>query len=86
MFAKGLNKTIKYFEETGSFEVKSGRRRKPIVLPPDVAKVLQDGTSSGVKTCRARKIIRFLDMSVRTVLKILCNTQHCYFYKTNHLQ
>lgn len=50
MSANGLKKLIKKFQDTGSFEVKSVRGRKPIATTTveDVATELQDKTSSGI--------------------------------------
>ena len=58
MFAKGLIKTIKKFEETGSFEVKSGRGRKLIssTSVEDVAIALHKETSNGVQTWQQREL------------------------------
>ncbi len=87
--AKGLKNMIQKFEETGSFEVKSGRGRKSIAstsVVEDVATALEEGTSSGVQTCSARGIARCLDMPASTVHKIIRNILHCYPYKITHVQ
>ncbi|NSX83577.1 hypothetical protein GOM44_04425 [Wolbachia endosymbiont of Atemnus politus] len=58
MTANGLRHMIKKFEDTGSFEVKSGRGRKaiPSTSVEDVATAVQDETSGNVQTCSAREL------------------------------
>ncbi|GBM61562.1 hypothetical protein AVEN_96160-1 [Araneus ventricosus] len=73
--AFGLKKMIDKFEESGSFDVKCGRRRKAIASTSaeDVATALQEASSTALGRCNARGISRTLDMPVSTVRKILRN-------------
>ena len=76
-------KIIQKFEEIGSFDVQSGRRRKRIdsTVTEEVATAMQEESNGGVKPCSARRIAQTLDRSVRTVHKILRKVLHCYPYK-----
>ena len=80
MMAKSLKKMFKMFDETGSFEVKSGKGRRavPSILVKNVTTALMEETTSGVQTCSARRIVRSLDLYVNTVFKKLCNILYCY--------
>ena len=55
IFAKDLRKMIKKFEETGSFEVESGRKWKSVASTSaeDVVTPLQEEKSSGEQTFSA---------------------------------
>lgn len=81
-------KKIKKFKETSSFEVKSGRGRKPIasVAVEVMATALKEMISSDMWSCSARGIARSLEMPVNTVHKILQNTLHCNTFKINNVQ
>ncbi|GBO11498.1 hypothetical protein AVEN_17466-1 [Araneus ventricosus] len=70
-----LKKMIDKFEESGSFDVKCGRRRKAIASTSveDEATALQEASSTALGTCSARLISRTLDIPVSTVCKILRN-------------
>lgn len=55
MSAKGLKNMIQTFNETGSFQLKSGSWNNSIASTSveDVTTVLEEGTSFGVHTCSA---------------------------------
>ncbi|GBN33925.1 hypothetical protein AVEN_142214-1 [Araneus ventricosus] len=82
MTAFGLRKIIDKFEESGSCEVKCGRWMKAIASTSveDVARALQEASSSALGTCSARGISRTLYtcLSARSVkfYKISCNAIH----------
>ncbi|GBN43391.1 hypothetical protein AVEN_138007-1 [Araneus ventricosus] len=88
MTAFGLKKMIDKFEESSSFDVKSGRGRNAIASTSvgHVATALQEASSSALGTCSARGISRTLDMPVSTVRKILRNILQCYPFKITHVQ
>ena len=52
----------------------------------DVAKALEEGTSSGMQTSSAHGLARCLDMPASTVHKIIRNILHCYPYKMINVQ
>ena len=81
----GLRKMIAKFEETGSFDVKRGRGRKPVsaAAVQDVATALQEQTSNDTGISSARGISRMLDMPISTMRKVLRNMLRCYPYKVN---
>ncbi|GBM96285.1 hypothetical protein AVEN_142047-1 [Araneus ventricosus] len=86
MTALGLKKMIDKFEESGSFGVKCGRRRKAIgsTSVEDVATALQEESSGALGTCSAWGISRTLDMPFSTIRKILRNILQCYPFKIKH--
>ncbi|GBN35162.1 hypothetical protein AVEN_243888-1 [Araneus ventricosus] len=88
MTALGLKKMIEKFEESGSFDVKCGRRRKAIASTSveDVATTLQEMSSSALLTCSVWGISRTLDMPASTFRKILRNIRQCYPFKITHVQ
>ncbi|KMQ82897.1 transposable element tc3 transposase [Lasius niger] len=79
---------IAKFEETGSFDVKPGRGRRPVsaAAVEDVATALQEQTSSDAGISSARGMSRMLDMPISTVRKVLRNILRCYPYKITHVQ
>ncbi|GFX93992.1 DUF4817 domain-containing protein [Trichonephila clavipes] len=86
--AQGLEKMIQKFEETGSFHVQSGRRRKRFnsTVVEDVSKAVQEESSGVLQPCSARGIVQTLERPVSTAHKILRNTLHWYPYKISHVQ
>ncbi|GBN03483.1 hypothetical protein AVEN_146126-1 [Araneus ventricosus] len=93
MSAFGLKKMIDKFEESGSFDVKCGRGRKPIASTSveDVATALQEASSNAFETCNARGISRTLEMSVSKEIcpsdPVICtvNGTHCKSLLQNQL-
>ena len=79
---------IQKFEETGSFDVQSGRGGKRIdsTVVEEMATAVQEESSGGMKSCRAQGIARTLERPVSTVHEILRNVLHCYQYKISHMQ
>lgn len=84
---RAMEAMIKKFEETGSFDVRRGRGRKPIpsASVEDVALSLEEGRNTQ-GTTSARGIARSLHMPLSTVLKILRSILKCYPYKITHVQ
>ncbi|GBN71875.1 hypothetical protein AVEN_243078-1 [Araneus ventricosus] len=87
MTAFSMKKMTDKFEESDFSDVKCGRGKKAIVSTSveDVAKALQEASSSVLGSCSARGISRTLDMPVSTVRKILRNILQCYPFKITHI-
>lgn len=81
--ANGLEKLIKKFEDTSSFEVKSGRWRKPVASTAieDMTTGSQQKTGSSMGSCIAREIAQLLHIFANTVHKILRKILHFYRFK-----
>lgn len=84
-----LRNMILRFEETGAFNVKPGRGRKPtpVQKAEEVATaVVQQGAASAHGSSSARAISRELDMPVTTVWRVMRNILKFYPYKIAHTQ
>lgn len=58
VFTNGPDKNIKKVDDTGTFELKSGRRKKPFNLTAieDVVTALQEKMNSGMVSCSAQEL------------------------------
>ena len=77
------------FEETGSFNVRPGRGRKPVsteAIENVALKVEEVKDSNMHASTSARRVAEELDMPLSTVLKILHNVLRYYPYKLQNVQ
>ena len=63
-----------------------GRKRYDSTVIEEVATVVQEELSGGVKPCCSRRFARTLYRPVSMVHKILRNILHCYPYKISHVK
>jgi hypothetical protein len=86
---KGLRKMVAKFEETGSFNIRSGRGRKSVsaeVVENVALRVEEDKASNEQASTSVRRVAEALDLPRSTVHTVMRNILRYYPYKLQFVQ